>query len=123
MGAIGCAVGESVYGTEVPKMGNSAALRSRLGDVVLVLFLLTQCFDGVLTYVGVITFGIQVEANPIVSGLMLRFGEGTGLLSAKIVAALLGILLHLRQVHSAVAILALFYFAVAIIPWTAILFI
>jgi uncharacterized membrane protein len=122
MAAMGCGVTETLCGTTVPKVWNPPAQRSRLGDVVLVLFLLAQCFDGVLTYVGVVTFGIEIEANPVVSGLMLRFGEGTALLGAKIVAAVLGIALHLRQVHGAVALLAAFYFGVAILPWTAILF-
>jgi hypothetical protein len=98
------------------------AHQSRFGDVVLVLFLLTQFFDGVLTYVGVTTFGIGMEANPLLSGLMVRFGEGTALLGAKLVAGGLGVALHLRQVHRAVALLTLFYVAVAIVPWTAILF-
>jgi hypothetical protein len=95
---------------------------SRFGDVALVLFLLAQCFDGILTYVGVTTFGVGIEANPLLSGLMLRFGEGTALLGAKLVASALGIALHLRQVHTAVALLTLFYVAAAIVPWTAILF-
>ena len=95
---------------------------SRLGDALLVLFLLAQCFDGVLTYVGVVTFGIGIEANPIITSLMLRFGEGAGLIGAKLVAAGLGIALHLRQVHIALAVLTAFYVGVAILPWTAILF-
>jgi hypothetical protein len=96
--------------------------RSRLGDLLLVLFLLAQCFDGVLTYVGVMTFGIGIEANPLITNLMLYFGEGTGLLGAKLVAAALGIALHLRRVHIAVAILTAFYFGAAVLPWAAILF-
>jgi hypothetical protein len=89
---------------------------------VLVLFLLSQCFDGVLTYIGVLTFGIAVEANPLISGLMARFGEGAALLGAKSVAAVLGIALHLRHVHVAIALLTAFYVAVAILPWTLLLF-
>ena len=95
--------------------------RSLFGDLALVLFLLAQCFDGVFTYVGVTSFGIGVEANPIIAMLMLELGHGTGLLSAKVVAALLGIALHLRQVHGAVALLTLFYTAAAIVPWMVVL--
>jgi uncharacterized membrane protein len=95
---------------------------SRFGDVVIVLFLLAQAFDGILTYVGVTTFGVGIEANPVISALMLRFGEGTALVGAKITAAFLGIALHLREVHGAVAMLAGFYVALAVLPWTALLF-
>jgi hypothetical protein len=110
----------SLLGTAVPQVW-SPPIRSVFGDVVLVVFLLTQCFDGVLTYVGVVTFGIGIEANPIIAGLMTHLGHGTALIGAKLVAALLGIALHLRAVHTAVAVLAAFYLVVAVLPWTAIL--
>jgi uncharacterized membrane protein len=121
MGMHGYAATETCWVGSLPTEGNRAR-HSRFGDIVLVLFLLAQCFDGVLTYVGVVTFGIGMEANPLLSGLMLHVGEGTALLLAKIVAGVLGIALHLRQVHKAVALLTLFYFAVAIVPWMAILY-
>jgi hypothetical protein len=53
---------------------------------------------------------------------MARMGEGPGLAAAKITASFFGIVLHLSAVHMAVALLAAFYFVVAIIPWTIILF-
>jgi hypothetical protein len=95
---------------------------SRFGDIAVVLFLVAQCLDGIFTYVGVAAFGIGVEANPLIASLMMTFGHGAALTGAKSIAAALGICLHLRQVHGAVALLTLFYFAVAIVPWTAILF-
>jgi hypothetical protein len=70
----------------------------------------------------VTTFGVGIEANPVIAALMLHFGEGTALLGTKITAAGLGIGLHLRQVHGAVALLAGFYLALAVLPWTALLF-
>jgi hypothetical protein len=100
----------------------SAAPRSLFGDLVLLTFLLAQCFDGVFTYVGVVSFGAGIEANPLIASLMGTFGYGTALMGAKIVAASLGIMLHLRQVHGAVAVLSVFYITVAIIPWSMILF-
>ena len=118
----GYASARTAWGSDVPKVWNRPGLRSRFGDVVLVLFLLAQCLDGVFTYVGVVTFGIGIEANPVIAALMMYFGEAAALLGAKIVASALGIALHLRQVHSAVALLAVFYLTVAILPWTAILF-
>ena len=112
-------------GTSVPKVWNFAARparRSFFGDAVLLIFLLAQCLDGVFTYVGVASFGLGIEANPLIATLMAYLGHGVALMVAKSLAALLGIGLHLRQVHVAVALLAGFYFLVAVMPWMAILF-
>jgi hypothetical protein len=111
----------SLVGIPLPKV-RKPAQPSLFGDLVLVAFLLVQCFDGVFTYVGVSVFGLAIEANPIIAGLMTHLGHGPGLLSAKMMAVLLGILLHLRRVHIAVAMLTGFYAAAAIAPWTLILF-
>jgi hypothetical protein len=53
---------------------------------------------------------------------MLSLGHGPAVLCTKTVAASLGIGLHLYRIHRAVALLAAFYLAVAILPWIAILF-
>ncbi len=115
-----------LLGTSLPATSTASiprsVRRSLFGDFVLVAFLLAQCLDGVFTYVGVTTYGLAIEANPLLSMLMGSFGHGAALTAAKLLAASLGIGLHLRQVHSAVAILAGFYFAVAIFPWIMILF-
>jgi len=111
----------SLVGISLPKVRN-AAQQTLFGDFVIVAFLLVQCFDGVFTYVGVSTFGLDIEANPVVAGLMTHLGHGPGLLSAKMVAAFLGICLHFREVHLAVAMLTGLYTAVALAPWAAILF-
>jgi len=92
------------------------------GKVALVFFLLMQCLDGVLTYLGVTAFGIGMEGNPIVAALMTEMGHGLGLLSAKVAAAALGVCLHLNQIHSVVALLAGFYLTAAVAPWMLILF-
>lgn len=99
-----------------------ATPRSRFGDLVLVLFLLAQATDGVLTYVGVSMYGAQMEGNPIIVWLMTAMGEGLALATAKVAAAVFGIALHLWAVHKTVAFLALFYMVVAICPWLAVLF-
>ena len=96
--------------------------RDRFGDVALVVFLLAQAFDGVLTYVGVSTYGLHMEGNPFIGWLMSAMGEGAGLATAKLAAGFFGIALHLSAVHKAVAVLAVFYVAVAVLPWLAILF-
>jgi hypothetical protein len=120
--ATGYAVPRATLGSPIPKVWNLRARHSWFGDAVLVAFLLAQCFDGVFTYVGVVTFGTGVEANPIIGALMLRLGHGTALMTAKSLSAALGIALHLQRVHGAVAALACFYLTVAILPWIAILF-
>lgn len=68
------------------------------------------------------SFGLGIEANPIIASLMMQFGHGPALTLAKLFAGALGICLHMRQVHGAVALLTGFYITAAIVPWTAILF-
>jgi hypothetical protein len=92
------------------------------GNVVVVAFLLAQAFDGVFTYVGVSLYGTTIEGNPLIGWMMESMGHGPALATAKGVAGAFGIALHLTSVHRLVAALALFYFAVAIVPWLAILF-
>ncbi len=94
----------------------------RFGNVVLVLFLVCQVLDGALTYVGVITFGRSIEANPLLEWLMGAVGEGTAVTSAKVLAGTCGIALHLTAVHRIVAFLTLVYIGAAVIPWTGLLF-
>jgi hypothetical protein len=111
----------TLFGTTVPKVW-SVPPRRLFGDVVLVTFLIAQVLDGAFTYMGVMTFGTSVEGNPVITSLMLHLGHGTALMMAKLVAALLGIGLHLRGTHGAVALLAGFYLSAAILPWVFILF-
>ena len=96
--------------------------RDRFGDVALVIFLLAQALDGVLTYVGVSTFGARMEGNPFIGWMMSAMGQAAGLATAKLAAGVFGIALHLSAVHKAVALLAVFYVAVAVLPWIVILF-
>ena len=96
--------------------------RSLFGDIALVVFLLAQASDGVLTYVGVSVYGVHIEGNPLIGWLMVTMGEGPALAAAKLAAGIFGIALHLSAVHKAVAFLAVFYVVVAICPWLAILF-
>ena len=121
MAATAYAAQASFVGISLPKVRNTTQ-QTLFGDLVIVAFLLVQCLDGVFTYVGVSAFGLAIEANPVVSGLMTHLGHGPGLLSAKMVAAFLGICLHFREVHLAVAMLTGFYAAAALAPWTLILF-
>jgi hypothetical protein len=110
----------TLSGTPVPKMEGQR--RSWLGDVALLAFLVAQSLDGALTYVGVTTFGIHAEANPIVAGMMTHLGHGAGLMGAKLLAGMLGFCLHIYEIHAAVAVLTFFYLVVAVAPWTMVLF-
>lgn len=96
--------------------------RDLFGDVALVVFLVAQFLDGILTYIGVSTYGPHVEGNPIIAWLIAAMGEGPALAAAKLAAGSFGIALHLSAVHKTVALLAGFYLAVAVLPWVAILF-
>jgi hypothetical protein len=93
--------------------------RSLFGDVVVLTFVLTQCLDGVFTYLGVATWGLEIEANPLISSAMGTVGVAYGVASAKAIAIGFGMVLHLRRVHNLVAALTAIYVAAAILPWTA----
>ena len=116
------AVPATYCGALVPKVWKAPILRSHFGDLALAAFLLVQGLDGFYTYLGVMTYGLHIEANPIVSALMGQFGEAAGLVGAKAVASVLGICLYFCQVHAVVALLTGFYLTAAIAPWTLILF-
>ena len=122
MGTTGYADPRTLFGSGVPKVWSLQPQRSVFGDVVLVAFLLTQVFDGAFTYMGVMMFGLGIEANPVIASLMVHLGHGPALMTAKLVAGILGIGLHLRGTQSAVAVLAGFYVAAAVLPWAYILF-
>ena len=91
------------------------------GDVAVIVFIVVQALDGILTYLGVHAMGPSIEANPIMSSALAAVGVGPGLITAKLFAVSLGILLHLRRVHLVVAFLTAFYVAAAIVPWTFLL--
>ena len=99
----------------------TVAERSRFGDAVIVLFLLAQAADGVMTYVGVTTLGVHLEANPLLASLMNSFGEGPAVAAAKVVASGLGISLHLIGVHRVLAVLTGVYLLAAVLPWLGLL--
>jgi hypothetical protein len=100
----------------------AAGTRSVFGDIALIVFLLAQAGDGVLTYIGVHTYGLRAEGNPLIAWMILALGQGPALAAAKIIAGLFGIALHASAVHRAVAMLAVFYVTVAILPWMRLLF-
>ena len=94
---------------------------SFFGNFAVLAFLAVQACDGVLTYIGLATFGPHIEGNPIVASLMAAFGVVPGLAGAKLLAGGFGILLHLSGVHRLIALLTAIYVALAVVPWTALL--
>jgi hypothetical protein len=53
---------------------------------------------------------------------MTAMGQGIALTATKVTAGAFGIALHLVAVHRVVAVLAVLYVIVAIVPWITILF-
>ena len=79
-----------------------------------------QCLDGVFTYLGVAHLGPDDRGQPAHQlGHGRRRRRSSASAARKLVAIGFGMLLHLRRVHNLVALLTAIYFAVAILPWTA----
>jgi hypothetical protein len=113
------AAASSTSATSASKTGRWSSSQALFGDVVVLGFLIVQSLDGAFTYLGVCRWGPGIEANPLVSAVVAAAGLGAGLVLFKLAAIGLGILLHLRQVHSVVALLTALYFWAAIVPWAA----
>jgi hypothetical protein len=96
--------------------------RATFGNLSIVLFLLMQAADGVLSYVGIKFYGVEVEGNPLAAQLMAYAGHGLGLVMMKIGASVAGIGLHLFEIDKPVFFLAVFYFLVAVSPWAFLLY-
>jgi hypothetical protein len=95
---------------------------SKGGNIVVIVFLLAQACDGVLTYLGISQYGVRIEGNPLIGWLMVTMGHGLALAATKVTAGAFGIALHLVAGHRVVAALAGVYLIVAILPWIGILF-
>jgi hypothetical protein len=78
-------------------------------ELVLLAFVTVQVLDGVMSYVGVHTFGSWIEANPLVAWYASMFAIGCGTI------------LYLMARHRTVAALTLFYLAFAVVPWVHVL--
>jgi len=87
---------------------------------VLMLFLLTQAGDGLLTYTAVRAYGVAAEGNMVLATWMALVGPFPALFAAKVLAAGAGVLLYTRGVHRTLAVLTVFYVFGAIGPWIAV---
>jgi hypothetical protein len=88
------------------------------GNLAVLGFLFVQCLDGAFTYLGISIWGATIEANPLVRSAVDLAGPGIGLMGVKLLAAALGMLLHLRRIHTPVALLTAVYLVAAILPWS-----
>jgi len=85
--------------------------------LILIVFLLTQVFDGILTYVAVAWLGVVGEGNLLLATAMHVAGAGPALFGAKSLAAGCGMLLHSRGLHGVLGVLTGLYILAAITPW------
>jgi hypothetical protein len=92
------------------------------GNTAVIVFMLVQYLDGFYTYAGFSIWGLNIEANPLIRGAVGVVGPATGLAVAKLMAIGFGMILHLRGVHMALAVLTGIYIVLSIVPWTALLF-
>jgi hypothetical protein len=85
--------------------------------LILIVFLLTQIFDGILTYTAVGWLGVVGEGNMLLATAMHVAGAGPALLGAKSLAAVCGLLLYARGLHGVLGALTGLYLLAAITPW------
>jgi hypothetical protein len=85
--------------------------------LILIVFLLTQIFDGILTYTAVAWLGVVGEGNMLLATAMHVAGAGPVLLGAKSLAAMCGLLLYARGLHAVLGLLTGLYLLAAITPW------
>jgi hypothetical protein len=90
-------------------------------ELVLLAFVTVQVLDGVMSYVGVHTFGSWIEANPLVAWYASMFGPAVAFTVVKLFAIACGTMLYLMARHRTVAALTLFYLAFAVVPWVHVL--
>jgi Domain of unknown function (DUF5658) len=83
----------------------------------LVLFVMLQLVDGVLTYAAVQRFGAGAEGNPILATWIVLSGALPALVGAKLLACACGGVLYLAGVHRVLAGLSALYLVAAVAPW------
>jgi hypothetical protein len=83
----------------------------------LLVFVVLQLADGLLTYVAVQRFGVGAEGNPILATWIVLTGEGPALIGAKLLACACGGVLYVAGGHHVLAGLSALYLFVAIMPW------
>lgn len=93
----------------------------RFGNIVIIVFLIAQVLDGAFTYLGLSAFGLT-EGNPLIAYSMERHGIGPSVTGAKVLAVFCSMVLHLLGLHRVLGVLTLMYLALAVFPWTYLIF-
>ena len=91
------------------------------GDTIWIAFVSVQAADAVLTYVGIVLFGIGIDANPIVARCLMTLGPSAGLICTKLFAIGCAALLHCLARHRIVGVLTIGFLLGAISPWVQVL--
>ena len=86
------------------------------GNIVVASFVMTQCLDGVFTYV-MITDGVAVEKNPLVNWMMSVMGIELALVAAKTIGIGSGILLYRLAAHRMLLALTVIYLVILMPVW------
>jgi hypothetical protein len=90
-------------------------------ELVFLAFVTVQALDGIMSYIGVHTFGSWIEANPLVAWYASALGPAVAFTAVKLFAIACGTMLYLTSRHRTVAALTLFYLAFAVVPWAHVL--
>jgi len=90
-------------------------------EIAWLAFVTVQALDGMLSYIGVLTFGHGIEANPLLAWYLGIFGPATVFIGAKLFAVGCGALLHLKARHNCLAALTAVYMLFAVGPWIHVL--
>jgi hypothetical protein len=89
----------------------------RAAQAIWIAFVLVQALDGVMTFVGMHTFGPSIEANPLIAWYAHALGPAVAISAAKLFAVGCGVALYLTAHYRTIAALALTYVLAALGPW------
>ena len=110
-------------GTRGAESGSRYATRLdvRIGRLTLVLFVVLQVADGLITFGAVRIFGTAAEGNPILETWIHLAGPGAALLGAKGVACGSAVVLYVLGRWRILAALTAVLLAYGVLPWLVLL--
>ena len=89
--------------------------------LILIVFVILQAADGLITYAAVSIFGTHAEGNPLLETWIHLAGPGPALFGAKLLACACGVLLYNLGIRRTLAALTAFYVFAGIGPWLHVL--